>query len=153
MKGRYKSIAPLEIAPWYFRGIPYCARGTITPNAILSKSSPMPCPCPHPCPCLCLCIVSFGFSFHVHLHFHFRFCFHVHFMLFHFKYGAMNICGRHGNYIVKFQGSEEVGLNLKGLSYERGWLKSAYNLGASPFKRDLSNDTTFSQTDIAGQSL
>jgi hypothetical protein len=34
--------------------------------------------------------------------------------------------------------------NLKGLSYERGWLKPADNLSASPFKRDLSNDTTFS---------
>ncbi len=43
--------------------------------------------------------------------------------------------------------------NLKGLSYEKGWLKSADNLGASPFKRDLSNDTTFSQTNLAGQSL
>jgi hypothetical protein len=29
--------------------------------------------------------------------------------------------------------------NLKGLSYERGWLKSADNLGAFPCKRDLSN--------------
>jgi hypothetical protein len=27
--------------------------------------------------------------------------------------------------------------NLKGLSYERGWLKLANNLGASPFKGDL----------------
>jgi hypothetical protein len=43
--------------------------------------------------------------------------------------------------------------NLKGLSYERGLLKLAENLGASPFKRDLSNDTTFSQTNLAGQSL
>jgi hypothetical protein len=43
--------------------------------------------------------------------------------------------------------------NLKGLSYEKGWLKSADNFGASPFKRDLSNDTTFSQTNLAGQSL
>jgi hypothetical protein len=34
--------------------------------------------------------------------------------------------------------------NVKGLSYEREWLKPADNLGASPFKRDLSNDTTFS---------
>ncbi len=33
--------------------------------------------------------------------------------------------------------------NLKGLSYERRWLKSADSLGASPFKRNLSNDTTF----------
>jgi hypothetical protein len=43
--------------------------------------------------------------------------------------------------------------NLKGLPYERGWLKWADNLGASPFKRDISNDTTFSQTNLAGQSL
>ncbi len=43
--------------------------------------------------------------------------------------------------------------NLKGLSYERGWLKSADNLVASPFKRYISNDTTFSQTNLAGQSL
>jgi hypothetical protein len=41
--------------------------------------------------------------------------------------------------------------NLKGLSYERGRLKLANNLGA--FKRDLSNDTTFSQTNLAGQSF
>ncbi len=43
--------------------------------------------------------------------------------------------------------------NLKGLPYERGWLKSAENLGASPFKRDLSNDTTFGQPNLAGQSI
>ncbi len=43
--------------------------------------------------------------------------------------------------------------NLKGLSFERGWLKTADNLGASPFKRDLSSDTTFSLTNLAGQSL
>jgi hypothetical protein len=43
--------------------------------------------------------------------------------------------------------------NLKGLSYERGSLKLANNLGASPFKGDLLNDTTFSQTNLAGQSL
>jgi hypothetical protein len=42
---------------------------------------------------------------------------------------------------------------LKGLSYERGWLKLADNLSASPFKRDLSNDTTSSQANLAGQSL
>ncbi len=38
---------------------------------------------------------------------------------------------------------------LKGLSLERGWTKSAENL----FKKDLSIDTTFSQTNLAGQSL
>jgi hypothetical protein len=43
--------------------------------------------------------------------------------------------------------------DLNGLSYERGWLKLANNLGASPFKGDLLNDTTFSQTNLAGQSL
>ncbi len=43
--------------------------------------------------------------------------------------------------------------NLKGLLNERGWLKPTDNLGASPFKKDLSNDTTFSQTNLAGQSL
>jgi hypothetical protein len=42
---------------------------------------------------------------------------------------------------------------LKGLSFERGWLKSADNLGPSAFKRDVSNGTTFSQTNLAGQSL
>jgi hypothetical protein len=31
-----------------------------------------------------------------------------------FKYGAMNIYGRHGNFIVDFQGSYEVAQKLKG---------------------------------------
>jgi hypothetical protein len=43
--------------------------------------------------------------------------------------------------------------NLKGLSLKRGLTKSAKNLGAFLFKRDLSIDTTFSQTNLAGQSL
>jgi hypothetical protein len=43
--------------------------------------------------------------------------------------------------------------NLKGLSLERGQTKSAENLGASSLKRDLSIDITFSQTNLAGQSL
>jgi hypothetical protein len=43
--------------------------------------------------------------------------------------------------------------NLKDLSYERGLLKAAENLGASTFKRDLSIETTYSQTNLAGQSL
>jgi hypothetical protein len=30
---------------------------------------------------------------------------------------------------------------------------SAENLGASPLKKNLPNDTTFSQTNLAGQSL
>jgi hypothetical protein len=51
------------------------------------------------------------------------------------------------------KGSTRWCKNLKGLSYERGLLKSAENLGASSFKRDLSIETTFSQTNLAGQSL
>jgi hypothetical protein len=74
-------------------------------------------------------------------------------VLFLFKYGAMNVYGRHGNYSVNFQGSYEVARKLKGPLIKRGWLKSANNLGTSPFKRDLSNDTTYSQTNLAGQSL
>ncbi len=35
-------------------------------------------------------------------------------VLFQFKYDAMNINGRHGNYIVDFQGSYEVARKLKG---------------------------------------
>jgi hypothetical protein len=31
--------------------------------------------------------------------------------------------------------------------------KSAENLGASPLKKSLPNDTTFSRTNLAGQSL
>jgi hypothetical protein len=43
--------------------------------------------------------------------------------------------------------------NLNGFSLKRGLTKSAENLGASLFKRDLSVDTTFSQRNLAGQSL
>ncbi len=35
-------------------------------------------------------------------------------VLFQFKYGAMNINGGHGNYIVDFQGSYKVARNFKG---------------------------------------
>ncbi len=35
-------------------------------------------------------------------------------VLFQFKYGAMNIYGRQGNYIFDFQGSYEVARKLKG---------------------------------------
>ncbi len=73
MKGRYKYIAPLEIAPRYFKGIPYGAIGTIAPYEILSKSSLIPCPCPYLWPWPCPCIVSFCFRFHVHFRFHVRF--------------------------------------------------------------------------------
>jgi hypothetical protein len=44
-------------------------------------------------------------------------------------------------------------LNFKGLSHERRWVKSAENLGASPFKRDLLIDITFSHMYLARQSL
>jgi hypothetical protein len=43
--------------------------------------------------------------------------------------------------------------NLKGLSLEREWAKSAENFGASPLKRDLSVDTIFSHTNTAEQSF
>jgi hypothetical protein len=43
--------------------------------------------------------------------------------------------------------------NLKGFVHERGWVKSVENLSASLLKRDLSNDTTFSQTYLTGQSF
>jgi hypothetical protein len=35
-------------------------------------------------------------------------------VLFQFKYGAMNIYGRHGNYLVDFQGYYKVAGKLKG---------------------------------------
>ncbi len=43
--------------------------------------------------------------------------------------------------------------NLKSLSDERGWVKSAENLSASPFQTNVSSDTIFSQVYVAGQSL
>ncbi len=43
---------------------------------------------------------------------------------------------------------------LKGpFNNREDWLKFSENLGAAPFKWDLSNDTTSSQTNLAGQSL
>jgi hypothetical protein len=41
----------------------------------------------------------------------------------------------------------------KGLSLEKGWVKSAKNLSVSLFKRVLSTKTTFSQDHLAGQFL
>ncbi len=95
----------MEIVLWYFRGIPYGAIGTIAPYEMyLAKVR----------------------QFHVDVSFRG----HVHFrvlsvsvsvsmsvyvsvsmsisMLFQFKYGAMNIYGWHGSYIVDSQGSYEV---------------------------------------------
>jgi hypothetical protein len=43
--------------------------------------------------------------------------------------------------------------NLEGLLHERGLVKYAENLDASPFKRDLLNISAFRQTNLAGQSL
>jgi hypothetical protein len=40
--------------------------------------------------------------------------------------------------------------NFKSLSPEMGWVKSAENLGALPFKEDLSTDLSFSQIHRAG---
>ncbi len=45
---------------------------------------------------------------------------------------------RHGNHSFNFQGLYKVAQKLKGPNkIDDGWLKSAENLGASPFKRDL----------------
>jgi hypothetical protein len=38
--------------------------------------------------------------------------------------------------------------HLKGLSHERGWTKSAENLGAYSFNSNPSIDTTFSQVNL-----
>jgi hypothetical protein len=43
--------------------------------------------------------------------------------------------------------------NFKGLSEAGGWGKFAENLRASPFNKNLSNETTFSQIHLAGQYL
>jgi hypothetical protein len=43
-----------------------------------------------------------------------------------------------------------IGYYLKGLSHERGWLKPVANSGASPFKKHLSNGTTFCPINLAG---
>jgi hypothetical protein len=70
-----------------------------------------------------------------------------------FKYGVMNIYVRHDNYSINFQGQYEMAWKLKGPFYKRDdWLKCAENLDTSPFKWDLSNDTTSSQTNLTGQS-
>jgi hypothetical protein len=126
----------------------WCYIGTIAPYEIHSKSSSIPCPCMWPGPCPCLCIVSFCFLFHI------RFRFHVHFHV------CFNINMALGMFISNMaiillipKGPTRCCGKLKGLLVERGWLKSADNLGASPFKRDLLNDTTFSQTNLDGQSL
>jgi hypothetical protein len=58
-----------------------------------NKSIPIPCPCPYPCACPCQCLCP---------------------CLCQFKYGAMNIYVRHGNYIVDSQGLYEVARKLKG---------------------------------------
>jgi hypothetical protein len=65
----------------------------------------------------------------------------------------MNVSVRLDNYIVDSQGSYKVAQKLKELSHERVWVKSAENLNASPFRRDLSINATFSQVHLAGQSL
>ncbi len=68
-----------------------------------------------------------------------------------FSIGAMNIYVQYGNYSIYFQGQTR---KVKGPFHKRDdWLKSAENLGASPFQRDLSNDTTSSQKNLTGQSL
>jgi hypothetical protein len=60
----------------------------------------------------------------------------------------MSIYVRHGNYPGDYLDSYEWRGNLKGLSHESGWVNSAENLGASPFKTDLSIDTNFSHVSL-----
>jgi hypothetical protein len=106
LKGRYKYIAPLEIALCYFRGIPYALYGQLRRMKYLTNVH----------------------QFHVHV----RVRGHVHVrvlsvsvsvsmsvyismsvsVLFQFKYGAMNINGGRGNNVVDFQGSYEVARKL-----------------------------------------
>jgi hypothetical protein len=43
--------------------------------------------------------------------------------------------------------------NFKGFSQDGGRAKIAKNIRASPFNKDLSNDTTFSQIHLDGQYL
>jgi hypothetical protein len=51
------------------------------------------------------------------------------------KCGAMNISFRHDNYLVDSQGGRtRWRRNLKGLSHERVWVKSAEHLEASPLR-------------------
>jgi hypothetical protein len=50
-------------------------------------------------------------------------------------------CTMIGNSFITSQILYEMALTLKSLFYERGWAKSDENLGASPFKSDLSIDT------------
>jgi hypothetical protein len=50
---------------------------------------------------------------------------------FQFLYGTMDIYVWHGNYLVNSKSLYEVGWKIKGLSHERGRIKSAGNLGPS----------------------
>ncbi len=60
------------------------------------------------------------------------------------KYGATNISADMAIIQSISKARTRWRGNLKGLSLERGWTKSAESLGASPLKRDLSVDITFS---------
>jgi hypothetical protein len=54
------------------------------------------------------------------------------------KYGAMNLNYlRHDNHIVTPNGRTKWRGNLKGLSHDKGQVKTAENIGVSLFKRDL----------------
>jgi hypothetical protein len=67
----------------------------------------------------------------------------------------MKIYVRHGSYYILSISKVRLRWrgNLKRLSHEKGWIKSAENIVASHFKSVLSIDATFSQAHRAGQSL
>jgi hypothetical protein len=71
---------------------------------------------------------------------------------FSYPYGGMNFIAAIpiGFQIAKQQGGA---LNFKELSQNVGRTKLAKNLRASPFNKELSNETTFSLIHLAGQYL
>jgi hypothetical protein len=48
-----------------------------------------------------------------------------------------------------FPNCQSKNKNFKGLSQDKGWAKFAENLRTSTFNKDLSNDTSFSQINLA----
>ncbi len=103
-------------------------------------------------------LVHVGVRFHVCFRVRFRIRFHVRFRIhvpFHARVNtALRIfLSDMANIQLISKARTRWRGNLKDLSLERGWTKSAENIGASPLKRDLSVDTTFSQINLAGQSF
>jgi hypothetical protein len=147
VKQSYKLIASLELAPWCVADSPYGpygAIGTLVPHGYCTKYFnsnsnsrsmvfvPVLVPVLVIVPGLVLVRVRISANLKLVL---WIFMFDMAIMMWIPK-GRTRWCG-----------------NLKGLSHERGWVKTAKNLGASPFKRKPTIDTTFSQAHLARQSL